>query len=59
MYSNICYNILNSTLTPRYAILLRFRLVYDLFFYCLGRKKTYKSKKKRVAKSIYFANALF
>lgn len=32
MYSNICYNILNSTLTPRYVILLRLRLVYDLFF---------------------------
>lgn len=50
MYSSICYNILSSTLTPRYAILLRLRLVYDLFFYCLGCKKTYKSKKKRVAK---------
>lgn len=55
MYSNICYNILSSILTPRYVILLRLRPV----FYCLGRKKTYKSKKKRVAKSIYFANALF
>lgn len=32
MYSNICYNILSSTLTPRYVILLRLRLVYDLFF---------------------------
>ena len=55
MYSNICYNILSSTLTPRYAILLRLRPV----FYCLGRKKTYKNKKKRVAKWICFANALF
>ena len=26
--------------------LLRLRHVYDLFFYCLGRKKTYKNKKK-------------
>lgn len=32
MYSSICYNILSSTLTLRYAILLRLRLVYDLFF---------------------------
>lgn len=46
MYSSNCYNILSSTLTPRYVILLRLRLVYDLFFYCLERKKTYKSKKK-------------
>ena len=41
---------------------MRFYCVYDFLrpvFYCLGRKKTYKSKKKRVAKSIYFANALF
>ena len=59
MYSSICYNILSSTLTPRYAILLCLRLVYDLFFYCLGRKKTYKARKKRIAKWIYFANALF
>jgi len=42
MYSSICYNILSSTLTPRYAILLCLRPA----FYCLGRKKTYKSKKK-------------
>ena len=55
MYSSICYNILSSTLTPRYAILLRLRLVC----YCLGRKKTYKARKKRIAKWIYFANALF
>lgn len=55
MYSSICYNILSSTLTPRYAILLCLRPV----FYCLGRKKTYKNKKKRVAKWICFANALF
>lgn len=41
MYSNICYNILSSILTPRYVILLRLRLV----FYYLGRKKTYKNKK--------------
>ena len=46
MYSSICYNILSSTLAPRYVILLRLRLVCDLFFYCLGRKKTYKSEKK-------------
>lgn len=59
MYSNICYNILSSILTPRYVILLRLRLVYDLLFYCLGRKKTYKNKKKRVAKWICFANTLF
>ncbi len=59
MYSSICYNILSSTLTPRYAILLCLRLVYDLFFYCLGRKKTYKSKKKRVAKWIHFATRFF
>ncbi len=26
---------------------MRFYCVYDLFFYCLGRKKTYKSKKAR------------
>lgn len=32
MYSSICYNILSSILTPRYAILLRLQLVYDLFF---------------------------
>ena len=32
MYSNICYNIPSSILTPRYVILLRLRLVYDLFF---------------------------
>lgn len=38
---------------------MRFYCVYDLFFYCLGRKKTYKNKKKRVAKWICFANALF
>ena len=25
----------------------------------LGRKKTYKARKKRIAKWIYFANALF
>lgn len=25
---------------------MRFYCVYDLFFYCLGRKKTYKNKKK-------------
>lgn len=37
---------------------MRFYCVYDLFFYCLGRKKTYKNKKKRVAKWICFANAL-
>ena len=55
MYSSSCYNILSSILTPRYVILLRLRPV----FYCLGRKKTYKSEKKRVAKWIYFANALF
>ena len=42
MHSSICYNILSSTLTPRYAIQLRLRPV----FYCLGRKKTYNSKKK-------------
>ena len=59
MYSSSCSNILSSTLTPRYVILLRLRFVYDLFFYCLGRKKTYKNKKKRVAKWICFANALF
>ena len=59
MYSSNCYNILSSTLTPRYVILLRLRLVYDLFFYCLGRKKICKNKKKRVAKWICFANALF
>lgn len=46
MYSSICYNILSSTLTPHYAILLRLRPV----FYCLGRKKTYKSKKKARSK---------
>ena len=32
MYSNTCYNILSSILTSRYVILLRLRLVYDLFF---------------------------
>ena len=32
MYSNICYNILSSILTPRYVILLRLRPAYDLFF---------------------------
>ena len=32
MYSSNCYNILSSTLTPCYVILLRLRLVYDLFF---------------------------
>lgn len=31
MYGSICYNILSSTLTPRYAILLRLRLVFLLF----------------------------
>ena len=59
MYSSICYNILSSTLTPRYAILLCLRLVYDLFFYCLGRKKTYKSKKKARCKVYLLCNALF
>ena len=59
MYSSIYYNILSSTLTPRYAILLCLRHVYDLFLYRLERKKTYKNKKKRVAKWICFANALF
>ena len=59
MYSSICYNILSSTLTPRYAILLRLQLVYDLFFYCLGRKKTYKSKKKARCKVDLLCNALF
>lgn len=55
MYSSICYNILSSTLTPRYAILLRLRPV----FYCLGRKKTYKSKKKARCKVDLLCNALF
>lgn len=32
MYSSSCYNTLSSILTPRYVILLRLRLVYDLFF---------------------------
>lgn len=55
MYSSICYNILSSTLTPRYAILLRLRPV----FYCLGRKKTYKNKKKARCKVNLLCNALF
>ena len=38
---------------------MRFYCVYDLFFYCLGRKKICKNKKKRVAKWICVANALF
>lgn len=45
MYSSICYNILSSTLTPRHVILLRLRLVYDLFL-LFRTQKTYKSKKK-------------
>ena len=59
MYSNICYNILSSILTPRYVILLRLRLVYDLFFTVEDAKRHTRARKKRVAKLIYFANALF
>lgn len=55
MYSNIPEFNPDSTLCDSTAFTTCLRPV----FYCLGRKKTYKSKKKRVAKSIYFANALF
>ena len=58
MYSS-CYNILSSTLTPRYVILLRLRLVYDLFFYCLGRKKTYKSKKSALQSGFTLLTCFF
>lgn len=55
MYSSICYNILSSTLTPRYAILLCLRPVFLLF----RTQKDIQKQKKRVAKWIYFANVLF
>ena len=45
MYSNICYNILSSILTPRYVILLRLRLVYDLFLLFRTQKGIQKQEK--------------
>lgn len=47
MYSNICYNILNSILTPRYVILLRLRLVYDLLLLFRTQKDIQKQEKAR------------
>lgn len=58
MYSSNCYNILSSILTPRYVILLRLRLVYDLFL-LFRTQKDIQKQEKRVAKWICFANTLF
>lgn len=59
MYSSIPEFNPDSALCDSTAFTTCLRLVYDLFFYCFGRKKICKNKKKRVAKWICFANALF
>ena len=46
MYSSIPEFNPDSALCDSTAFTTCLRLVCDLFFYCLGCKKTYKSKKK-------------